>query len=57
MNEPINSQSCKTRVSGGCGCLNENVNECTHEYLSNYCNSDGSYSHTVCDDCNEILEI
>jgi len=31
--------------------------ECKHEYRTNYCNSDGSYSYTICDDCDEIIEL
>jgi hypothetical protein len=52
-NEPLLVAS----VSGCSGSTNEKVNECKHEYTTNYCNSDGSYSHTVCDDCFEIIEI
>lgn len=52
-NEALN----KTNVSGCTGFLKENIMECKHEYKTNYCNSDGSYSHTVCDDCNETIEL
>ena len=31
------------------------MRSCTHENKTNYCNTDGSYSHKVCDDCNETL--
>jgi hypothetical protein len=31
------------------------MRSCNHENKTNYCNTDGSYSHKVCDDCNETL--
>lgn len=31
------------------------MRSCTHDNKTNYCNTDGSYSHKVCDDCNETL--
>jgi hypothetical protein len=32
------------------------VRSCSHENYTNYCNTDGSYSHKLCDDCFEILD-
>lgn len=28
---------------------------CSHNSTTNYCNSDGSYSHKMCDDCGEVI--
>ena len=32
------------------------VRSCSHENYTNYCNTDGSFSHKLCDDCFEIFD-
>ncbi len=31
------------------------VRSCSHNCTTNYCNSDGSYSHKMCDDCGDVI--
>ncbi|WP_445716753.1 hypothetical protein [Flavobacterium sp.] len=31
------------------------VRSCSHNFTTNYCNSDGSYSHKMCDDCGDVI--
>lgn len=32
------------------------VRSCSHENYTNYCNTDGSFSHKLCDDCFEMFD-
>lgn len=32
------------------------VRSCSHENYTNYCNTDGSYSHKLCDYCFEMFD-
>jgi len=31
------------------------MSSCNHKNKTNYCNTDGSYSHKTCDDCGENI--
>ena len=31
------------------------MRSCSHNCTTNYCNSDGSYSHKMCDDCGDVI--
>ena len=31
------------------------IRSCSHNCTTNYCNSDGSYSHKMCDDCGDVI--